>query len=447
MHSTRAIRIAVAALVSSAIAVGPALADSVSLPKAVDLGLARSPELGQAQARVGAAEAGRDQASREWFPKVDLTAAVGYRHLDNDVRVQLGLSSIEERPRYATIGLQQPVWDFGRRGSAINLQKSRLASSQWDELAAGEAASFAISRAYLQVFVQQKIVAAARENVEFHRNLAADVGEGVERGAMSISERQQANERYQGAQIALQQANADLNSARAELELLVGISQFELTAPPDPTGIMPKTLDEALAIAATHDPRLLSVDEKFRGAGWNAARARRERLPNVGLQGTIRAGKDFEGYRGTTKDYELQLVMRWNVFDGGVAAAKVREADHATDEARFAFGQAQRDSELAVRRSWISMDNWHAKLDSQHARLLESRAVRESYRAQFGIGRRSLLDLLDAQNAVFNATVETEIAQTGMLLSQYGLLGQLGQLRSFFGAGKPKVDPQIYGPK
>ena len=178
-----------------------------------------------------------------------------------------------------------------------------------------------------------------------------------------------------------------------------------------------------------------------------AKRARSEYLPTVGLQGKASRGKDFEGYRGTTSDYQMLLALRWQLFDGGVTAARVREADRNTDEARFALAQARRESELQVRKGWIGLQNWRSRFSNQQVRLDAADAVRETYRAQFGIGRRSLLDLLDAQNAAYNASVETEVARGGTLLAQYGLLAQLGRLRAFFGIGKITVDPPMIGPK
>jgi outer membrane protein, adhesin transport system len=73
--------------------------------------------------------------------------------------------------------------------------------------------------------------------------------------------------------------------------------------------------------------------------------------------------------------------------------------------------------------------------------------VLDSYRAQFGIGRRSLLDLLDAQGSVYSATVDTEIARFGTLLAEYGMLAQVNRLRGHFGIGQTAVDPRMYGPR
>ena len=447
MKFSRAISTVAGLLVSSALVVQPALAETLSLAQAVERGIVRSPELGQAQARREGAEAVRDQATRSWYPSVDVTAAGGLRHLENDARVRLGLSAIDERPLYATITVQQPVLDFGRRGNGIRSGKARVAAAEWNERFAAELSALSIAQAYLQVFIQRQVAVAADANLGFHRDLVTDVDEGVQKGALSISELQQAKERQQSAQVAADQARSELAVAEAELALLVGTSDVDVTTPPDPAAAMPATLDAALAIAQSGDPRLRGAEQMWKSAQFTANRARGEYWPSVGLQGSVKAGSDFEGYRGTTRDYEVLVILRWTPFNGGVTAARVREADSGAKDAGFSYVQAQRESELAVRKAWIGMENWRAKAATQQQRLEVARGLLDSYRAQFGIGRRSLLDVLDAQNAVFNAAVEADIAKAGLLLAQYGLLAQLGQLTGFLGAGRPTVDPGLYGPR
>lgn len=447
MARSRKTGTATLAVMLASYAASPLLAEPLTLAQAQYLALKRSPEVGQAQARVGQAEAVRDQAKREWLPKLSIDAATGWRHLENDTRINLGFSAIDEKPAYATIGLDQALFDFGRRSNEIKSQKANVAAARNEEEVAGEGSAYQVARAYLQAMAQERVVRAAEANLEFHQNLAADVSEGVARGAMSISEKQQANERLQTAKVLLSQARSDLIGARSELALLIGSDDFDLVLPAPPTPNLPATLDEALAVADSSDPRVHALKDRFDAAKFSAERAQAERWPTLGMRGTIRAGKDFEGYRGDTRDYELLFALRWNLFDGGVTFAKIRQANHAEDEARFAYAGAQRDSELQVRKAWASLTNWRAKFTEQETRLAIANQVVDSYRAQFGIGRRSLLDLLDAQGSVYSASVDTEISRFGTLLAEYGMMAQLNQLRGHFGVGKPQVDPKLYGPR
>lgn len=422
-------------------------AETIDIASAVQKSMVRSPEMGQMQARADAAEAAMDRAAREWFPKATVDAAVGLRHLANDTRVNLGLSAIDEKPLYTTIGVDQPVFDFGRRGDEKNAQKANFAVSQAERDSAGEAYAYNIARTYLQVLLQQRIAQAARTNVDFHTRLAADITSGVDQGALSISEKQQAEERRQSARVNAVQAENDLAAARIEFSLMLGTQDFDLIMPGTSGAFLPATLEEALAASTTQNQRLQAASSELDAAKWVAKRADAERLPIVNLRGTARIGRDIEGYRGETREYEVLLGLRWQFFDGGVLAARAREADRQEDAARYGLLSAERENEMQVRNGWQRLDTWRGKFAEQDKRRAVAVEVINSYQAQFGIGRRSLLDLLDAQNAWYNASTETEVARFGTLLAEYAILAQLNQLRAHFNADKLTVDQNLFGPR
>lgn len=441
------IKTVLAAGVAVSVMATQTLAEPLSIQEAVAIGLNRSPEMGRAQARTGAAEALRDAAKRSWFPTVEVSGGAGLRHLQNDARIDVGLSAIDEKPLYASVSLDQPLFDFGRRLTEGRSKEAELAAARSDEVGAAEQVALNLCKAYIQVLLQQRIVAAATENLTFHEALAEDVREGVARGAMSISEQQQAAERLKTARVQLIAAQTDLASARATLALFLGRSDVEVAFPPDAAAAVPATSEDAIAGAAAADPAVAAAVARYDAARHGANRAESELWPTFGLQGAYRYGKDFEGYRGLTKDAQGLVVMRWKLFDGGVTAAQIREAGSRENEAGFALAAARRDSELEARVGWQRLQAVRQRLREQEERKAIAVQVLDSYKAQFGIGRRSLLDLLDAQAALYDAQVESEVARASLILTEYALLAQVRQLNAFLGTAAQPVDPQIYGPE
>ena len=60
-----------------------------------------------------------------------------------------------------------------------------------------------------------------------------------------------------------------------------------------------------------------------------------------------------------------------------------------------------------------------------------------SYREQFNIGRRSLLDVLDAQNTRNNVQAQTETARLAKLYAQYRVLASTNRLIECLGVAMP----------
>ena len=427
--------------------VASAQTSTVTLPQAVAIALERSPELGQSEQRVLAAEAVRDQVKREWLPKLNAEGAAGIRRLENDTRINLGLSNRNEYPLFGTLTVEQPVFDMGRRNNAIKGQTAMLVAARNNNEMVAENTAYRVARSYLQVLLYQRLAIAAADNLSVHDALAADMRVGVEKGAMSVSERQQADERRQTARVRLADAENDLQTARNEFAGLIGTSANMLVMPEGQVDTVPASLEEAVSAAEINDPKVKEAGAALKASEAMLARAKSNGGPSLDLSGSARAGSDFDGYRGQTKSYQALATVRWAFFDGGVNAARVREAEHRAEESRLALVQTQRDSERQARDSWQTLMTWRKKLDEQKSRALIANDVQLSYRAQFGIGRRSLLDVLDAQTARYGAAVDVEVAWVSVWLSEYALLAQSNRLREHFGVSTQLPGTSVYGPK
>jgi len=60
-----------------------------------------------------------------------------------------------------------------------------------------------------------------------------------------------------------------------------------------------------------------------------------------------------------------------------------------------------------------------------------------SYREQFNVGRRSLLDVLDAQNTRYNVQAQIETSRLAKLYAQYRLLAATNKLVDALGVSIP----------
>jgi adhesin transport system outer membrane protein len=60
-----------------------------------------------------------------------------------------------------------------------------------------------------------------------------------------------------------------------------------------------------------------------------------------------------------------------------------------------------------------------------------------SYREQFNVGRRSLLDVLDAQNTRYNVQAQIETSRLAKLYAQYRLLAATNRLVEALGVSIP----------
>jgi adhesin transport system outer membrane protein len=144
--------------------------------------------------------------------------------------------------------------------------------------------------------------------------------------------------------------------------------------------------------------------------------------------------------------------MRWNIFDGGINRAKVQEMVRRSSQSRYRLHELQRDAEADVRTAWTTMNSQSDIVSKVERQSQVSDDLLLSYRSQFNVGRRSLLDVLDAQNTRYNTQVRLETSRFSQLFAQYqtlaavnGLLEAL-QIAPGAGAGMAERERFNYGP-
>ena len=140
------------------------------------------------------------------------------------------------------------------------------------------------------------------------------------------------------------------------------------------------------------------------------------------------------------------------MFDGGINRAKYQEMVRRASQARYRLYDVSRQAEEDVRKAWTSLQTQTVitgQLDRQ-SRVSDDLLL--SYRSQFNVGRRSLLDVLDAQNSRYNVQVRLETARFSQIFARYQTLAASNrfltalQIAPGAGAGMKERERFNYGP-
>src|SRR3546814_13891970 len=91
--------------------------------------------------------------------------------------------------------------DGGRRGGEKLRRAARVDGAALRVVERSEFIALQSARQYLDVLLQQRVVAAAEDNMTFHNSLVSDLSSGVSAGSISIADLQQAQERAKAASV------------------------------------------------------------------------------------------------------------------------------------------------------------------------------------------------------------------------------------------------------
>jgi outer membrane protein, adhesin transport system len=400
----------------------------VELRDAVQSALGTNPEIRQAVANRLATQEERVQATGLYYPRISVEGSAGVRRLRNPTRRSIGIADETLWPVEGNLIIDQLLYDSGGREAEIRRQASRTDAAAARVQERSEYVALNVSRTYIDYLLQQRLVAIAQDNVTFHERLVGDLREGVAKGSISIADQQQAEERLQAARARVTEAREDLETAGITFRTLTGMPVDSVSMPPDLSQCVPPSLQEAEALARQNNPRVQEAIADLSTAREDIRAARAKLGPRFNLEGRARAGHDIDGFAGRTTDLQALAVLRWDLYNGGIKEANVREQQHRADQVHGRLFEVTRSAEEDTRTAWSRLTNQTALVNELEAQARIADDVLLSYREQFNIGRRSLLDVLDAQNTRYNVQERTDVARLAKLYAQYRVLASANRL-------------------
>ncbi|MEO5773017.1 MAG: TolC family protein [Sphingomicrobium sp.] len=412
-------------------------AQAIDLRQAVQSALSTNPEIRQAVSNTQATREERRQGEGLYYPRVSVEGSAGVRSLRNPTRRSIGIADERLWPLEGELVVDQLVYNSGAREAEIRRQAARTdaAASRIEERS--QYVALNVARSYIDYMLQQRLVAIAQDNATFHERLAGDLREGVSKGSISIADQQQAEERLQSARARVTEAREDIETAEINFRTLTGLPIDSVSMPPDLSQFLPATLTDAESLARQDNPRVQEALADLSAAREEVRGAKADIGPSFNIEGRARAGHDIDGFAGRTTDLMARGIVRWTIFNGGIREANVREQQRRADEVHGRVFERTRAAEEDARAAWSRLQN-QSRLTGeleQQGRISDDLLL--SYREQFNVGRRSLLDVLDAQNTRYNVQAQTETARLARLYAQYRLLAATNRLIEALGVQMP----------
>jgi len=376
-----------------------------------------------------------DVARGQYLPSVDLSASVGR---DSDRITSRSPASQSLSRNGLALSASQILWN----GMATSKEVSRLGHARltryFEFLGATEETALEATRAYLDVERYRKLVSLAEDNYVQHKyafdQLQTKFKAGVGRGV----DAEQANARLALAESNLTTEQANLHDVSARYLRIVGDLPPASSAAVNPQlskGILPANIDTINQALAQH-PSISAAIENLRAAQAQAQGAESRYQPTVEARVRTGVGKNFDGVQDQKRDSSAEILLNWNLFNGGSDKARVRQYADLINQAADQRDRACRDVRQTVAIAHNDIRKLQDQLVALDRNVLAIEKARDAYRQQFDIGQRSLVDLLNAENELYtakrsyaNAETDLQLAYARTQAAKYSLTSTLGLSR------------------
>ncbi|MCL2673096.1 MAG: TolC family protein, partial [Alphaproteobacteria bacterium] len=247
-------------------------------------------------------------------------------------------------------------------------------------------------------------------------------------GQITRTDVSQAQAGLAGAKAGRIGAEGTLKSSEATFMRVIGRAPQNLSPAPSFENRLPKTLAEAIDIAQRNSPDLLAAMSMEKSAQAGSSASKGALAPTVDLFAT--AGRQ---HNQPTDDYRVDSVAagvraEWALFDRGVTWSRVRQNKYTANQKRMELADARRVSRENTTKAWESLTAVNAQLTSIKAQIEANRLAAEGVKREARAGSRTVLDVLNAEQALLNSRVALAQTERDRMVAAMQLLAAIGRL-------------------
>ncbi len=412
-----------------------------SVAEAAQKAINNNPEVTARLNAVRAAANEADVARGGYRPRIDLSGEVG-RTSDRIT------SRFPQSDSFSTTGLalsaNQVLWDgMSTRKEVERLGHTRL-TRYFEFLSATEDTALEAARAHIDVQRYRKLVSLAEDNYVQHKyafdQLQSKYKAGVGRGVDS----EQANARLALAESNLTTEVANLHDVSARYLRVVGDAPAGKLSPT--SGLergLGSSNSEAVNQALARHASISAAVENMRAVQAQTTTQESAYQPKVEARLRSGLGHNFDGVQTQKRDTTAQLVLNWNLYNGGADQARVRQYTDLINQAADQRDKACRDVRQTAAIAFNDIKKLKDQMGALERNVQAIEKARDAYRQQFDIGQRSLLDLLNSENELYtarrayaNAEADLQLAYARTQAAKHGLVSTLGLSRTDDGSAE-----------
>jgi adhesin transport system outer membrane protein len=342
-----------------------------------------------------------DVARAAYLPRLDLSASVGR---DSDRITTRSPESQSMSRNGAALSLTQLLWDGLGTAREVERTGHEKLSRYFELLDVTEQTALEAVRAAYDVQRMRRLVQLAEDSYVQHKYATLQIQSRFKAGVGRGVDLEQSNARLALAESNLGTEVANLHDVTARYERIVGEAPPRQLPPPARLNqALPAGPEEAMSAALRRNAAVSASIESLRAA--RAAAHAREAAYQPRLEARVRggAGKNFDGIQDQRRDSAAEIVLNWNLYNGGADQARVRQQVNLMNQAADLRDKVCRDTRQTSAIAFNDTRKLIEQLQYLDRNTLAIEKARDAYRQQFDIGQRSLLDLLNAENELYTA--------------------------------------------
>ncbi|MBD5770467.1 TolC family outer membrane protein [Marinomonas colpomeniae] len=413
-------------------------AQAITLEEATYTAIESNPEVRQAIAKYRETQQNSDLArSTGYYPSVDLSAGIGRETTYADDNSS---SDVDLTRRELTLSLNQPIFSGFSTQNEIKRLNGEAQADRWTALISVENTALEVAQVYADVLRYRELVTLAKLNLETHERIYGQIKLKSDTGIGRQSDLSQITARLAKAHSNYLAAVNNLRDAESSYQNIIGeLPPEELIYPVPDSDLLPQDLESAISEALKKNPAI-------EGAYWDIAATESlqdivnaDKYPTINFVLERTWDNNLDGDEGSSEDLLAMVRLNYNLYSGGSHKHKKEAATQQYIQATEIRRNTIRDTELTVRLAWAAYEATTGQKEHIQRYVVATKESQVAYEKQFRLGRRTLLDVLDSENELFQARQDYVNADYDELFSEFRLFNAKGELMRAFRIYRPQL--------
>jgi len=369
-------------------------------------------------------------ADSAYYPSVDLQSTYGYT---KGGAIKHSTPDTSYRHYTNSLIITQNLFNGFSTTYTVDYQKNRILAASYHYVEKANDMAFQMVGAYLDVIRSYKLLQNAQDSANITERIYKDVLELNKSGFNSNSEVTKID-----AALSLAKSNLIVhqnNTLDKEFRFQrifgrnVNVNELEMPKIDIP---LPESKERAVMLAMTNNPSILVSNYNVQGAQSLYKESKSGFYPRIDLQLEQMLDDPHHNnpYESGDDRSRASVVVNWNLYQGGADKARVDKSKSTIHQEVEIQRDLKRQVVEGLSLSWSAYEKLGNQLQQLNRYYEHSKKTLESYKQEYEMGRRTLLDLLSAQNDLINARTQIINAEFDKLFAQYRILDAMGMLVS-----------------
>lgn len=400
-------------LLTASIKVSASNSEPVSaLHEILERALRDSPSIRSQRAQVSAAD--NDLKAAEWgkFPAISFQT-----------------QSSQSNSSQQVVSVEQPIWAGGRITSSIDFAQASKDQANSTYLATQQQVLSEVATAFFEILRLENRYEASKENTAEHQRLVELIKRRVQLEVSPVTDQVLAKSRAELAKTEELQVLRQLQTARFQLNQIVGSEVGALNAPRENQLWHQRydTPDDVMNVALKFSPLLRQAQANIDGAAAQVDLAKSASYPSI-VAGYQSVDQEVAGV--SQKTNTSYVGLQFAPGSGLSTFATSRAAEDRRQAAVDAYLAVQNQIRAQVSSAYAETINLESLVEPNKNFLQGMEEVLDSYMRQYQIGRKTWIDVLNSQREKTQSKVAYFDALYGLQASRLRLMFLTGDLRA-----------------